>query len=417
MPGTLVDGTWLYDPTLHAPEKYKRGCRYKAFVPDTLAALDVSANGDLMGLVAETENALRTLNEESPATLGLLVPLSRLLLRSESIASSKVEGLQLGARELARAEAKLESGGVPGPTALEIIANIDAMMLAMDEATEAHTFGVAEICNIHRRLLERGTQRDIAGVLRTRQNWIGGNDYNPCGAAFIPPPPEDVPRLLDDLCAAINEERLPPTVQAALVHAQFETIHPFDDGNGRTGRAIIHVVLRRRGMASRFVPPVSIVFAGARDRYIAGLTKFRGDTITEWIDYFAASAYRAAQLAQVYVRAVRRLQDSWRDTLGQQAQAPRADATAWALIDTLPAYPMISGPVATAATGRSKVRVNEAIEQLVAAGILLPITTGRRNRWWEAAGLMDVIERLDAGLPPDPSSAGPAPATPRASPA
>ncbi len=74
----------------------------------------------------------------------------------------------------------------------------------------------------------------VAGVIRTAQNWIGRNEFNPCGADFVPPPAESVIPLLDDLCAAINDETLPPVVQAAVVHAQFETIHPFADGNGRT---------------------------------------------------------------------------------------------------------------------------------------------------------------------------------------
>jgi Fic family protein len=114
----------------------------------------------------------------------------------------------------------------------------------------------------------------LAGRIRTVQNWIGGNDYNPCGADFVPPP-EHVGDLLDDLCAAVNDDVLPSLIQAALVHAQFETIHPFEDGNGRAGRALIHVVLKRRGVATHYVPPISALFANSRQRYIDGLTAFR----------------------------------------------------------------------------------------------------------------------------------------------
>jgi Fic family protein len=237
--------------------------------------------------------------------------------------------------------------------------------------------------------------------VRTRQNWIGGNDYNPCGADFGPPPPEEVARLLADLCAAITDDTLSPLVQAALVHAQFETIHPFDDGNGRTGRALVHVVFRRRGIAPRFLPPISVVFASAKDRYIAGLTRFREEGVADWIEHFAAATVTAARLARAYVEAVRALQDRWRDWLRGMGRAPRADAAAWAIIDLLPAHPMISAPVAVAATERGRSRVYEAIEQLVEAGVLLPLSKGRRNRWWEAAGLLDLIAQLEAGeLPP-----------------
>lgn len=397
MPGHLVPQTWQYDSALDAPVKYRRACRYNAFVPDTLASLGLQLDAPLAGLVSEAENAIRDLNEDGGPALG---PLARLLLRTESIASSKVEGMQLGVRELARAEAKAESGIAPGPTAVEVLANIDAMVLAVDDAAQTERFGESEITAIHQRLMESAPHRHVAGRVRTQQNWIGGNDYNPCGADFVPPPPQEVSRLLADLCDAINDDTLPPLVQAALVHAQFETIHPFDDGNGRTGRALVHVVLRRRGIAPRFLPPVSVIFAAAKDRYIAGLTQFRGNGVSAWIEHFAAATVRAARLARVYVDAVRALQERWREQLRAGDRAPRADAAAWAIIDLLPAHPMISAPVATAVTHRAKGRIYEGVEQLVSAGVLLPLSPGRRNRWWEAAGLLDLIAQLEAGQLP-----------------
>ncbi len=346
------------------------------------------------GVVSEAEHAIRTLNIEGGAEL---IPLARLLLRTESIASSKVEGLQLGVRDLARAEAKAESGQATSATATGILANINAMALAVEEAAAVDRFGEQELLSIHRRLMERALAHRTAGHFRSTQNWIGGNDYNPCGADFVPPPPEELPRLLDDLYAAANDEVLPPLVQAALVHAQLETIHPFDDGNGRTGRALVQVVLRRRGIAPRFLPPISVVFAGARERYIQGLTQFRGEAVAEWSEYFAAATLRAARLARNYVDAVRALQRDWRHRLQSLSSPPRSDATAWGIIDILPAHPTISAPGASAALGRAKGRVYDAIEQLVEAQVLVPVSQGARNRWWEAAGLLELIEGLEGG--------------------
>lgn len=401
MTGLFIPKIWEHHPTLDAPAAYRRACRYEVFIPDELTALDVRLDARLAGLVSEAENAVRRLNDEGGSALA---PLARLLLRTESIASSKVEGMQLGVRELARAEARAESGIAPAPTAAEVLANIDAMVLAVEQAAETKTFGEAEILAIHHRLLERTPHRHIAGQVRTQQNWIGGNDYNPCGADFVPPPPEEVGRLLAELCRTINEDTLPPLVQAALVHAQFETIHPFDDGNGRTGRALVHVVFRRRGLTPRFLPPISVVFAGAKQRYIVGLTRFRfdADGVTAWIEQFATATLRSAQLARAYVSAVGALQAKWRDQVRISAGTLRADAAAWAIIDLLPAHPLISAPVATAVTERAKSRVYEAIEQLLAAGVLLPLTQGKRNRWWEATGLLDLIARLEAGELPSP---------------
>ena len=206
---------------------------------------------------------------------------------------------------------------------------------------------------------------------------------------------------MHDLCAAINDDLLPPLVQAALVHAQFETIHPFEDGNGRTGRALVHVILRRRGLAPRFLPPISVVLAGARKRYINALAAFRGDEVSGWIEHFVAAAARAARLASAYVSAVEELREAWRAQLIESTHAPRAGAAAWALIDVLPAHPIVTAPVATAATGRVKTAIYAAIEQLVAADVLTPLSTSRRNRAWEANGLLALIERLEAGQLPE----------------
>ena len=121
------------------------------------------------------------------------------------------------------------------------------MQLAADDATEAETLTLDHLLDTHRVLMAGAVHAEqVAGTLRSKQNWIGGNDHNPCGAAFVPPPPEYVEELLADLVRFCNDESLPPLAQAALAHAQFETIHPFIDGNGRTGRALVQVILRRR---------------------------------------------------------------------------------------------------------------------------------------------------------------------------
>lgn len=397
MRGHLVDLTWQYNPRLNAPAKYRRACRYSAFVPDPLDLQALTLDADIAGVAAEAEAAIRNLNADAgPA----LAPLARLLLRTESIASSKVEGMQMDVRDLARAEARLESGGKVSPAAAEIFSNIDAMQLAIASAADVQTFTATEITAIHRQLMARASNRHIAGRLRTVQNWIGGNDYNPCGADFVPPPPEHLEPLLADLCTAINDDIVPPLVQAALVHAQFETIHPFDDGNGRTGRALIHVVLARRGVSPSYVPPISVVLANNRDRYISGLTDFRRGAESDWIEHFSGAAMQAGRLATDYLLAVQDLISEWRRRLTESSRAPRSDAVAWTIIDLLPAHPIVTGPVATAASRRSKPQVYQGLEQLEEAGVLRPLSKGRRNRSWEADGLLDLIAGLEEGRMP-----------------
>jgi Fic family protein len=390
--GRLLPCTWQYDPTLYAPARYRRACRYDAFIPRTISDLALALPGDVAGVVSDAEDAIRTLNAPGGSALA---PLARLLLRTESIASSKVEGLQVDARSLARAESRADVGRRTSTTASEVLANIDAMQLAVEDATSAASVSLDEILAIHRVLLTASSRPEIAGELRTTQNWIGGNDYNPCGAAFVPPPPREVESLIDDLCAFCNAEQLPPMVQAAVAHAQFETIHPFIDGNGRTGRALVQVLLRRRRLAPAYVPPISVVLAADKGAYIQGLTLYRDGDVAGWIERFSAAAARAAGLAKGYLADVGALQQTWRERLAKDVR-PRSDAAAWAVIDVLPGHPMITVSVAVAATGRTKPAVNQAVAQLVDAGVLAQLGDDRRNRVWEATGLLDVLAALDA---------------------
>jgi Fic family protein len=212
----------------------------------------------------------------------------------------------------------------------------------------------------------------------------------------VPPPPEEVATLIDDLCAFCNEEELSPLLQAAVAHAQFETIHPFTDGNGRTGRALIQVILRRRGLAPAFVPPISVVLAQQRSRYIAGLGWFREGLVAEWVQRFAEATAMAAQLAHRYGQQVLSLQERWRQQLREVAN-PRAYAAAWAIISVLPAHPFLSVPLAVAATGRTRPAVTNAVAELQDAGVLLPLTASSRNRVWEASGLLDLVVGLESG--------------------
>ncbi|MCC6830475.1 MAG: Fic family protein [Thermoleophilia bacterium] len=362
-------------------------------MPDTIADAAILLPGEIAAAVSDAESAIANLNRAAGPEL---LPLARLLLRTESIASSKVEGMQVDARSLARAEANQETGRRVSSSAAEILANIDAMQLAIERAADLEAVQVTDFQDIHRVLMERAENARIAGRIRTTQNWIGGNDYNPCGAAFVPPPPDDVERLLDDLCAFINDDRLSPLVQAAIAHAQFETIHPFADGNGRTGRALVQVVFRRRGLAPSFVPPISVVLARDRRRYINGLTMFREDRVAEWVEMFAAAAAEAAWLASSYAGRVAELQERWRERVRLHAN-PRADAAVWEVIRVLPASPVITVPVAVAATRRSRSSVQSAIGLMEGAGILARLSERPRNQAWEAEGLLDLIVGLEAG--------------------
>ncbi|MEZ4457853.1 MAG: hypothetical protein R2882_15095 [Gemmatimonadales bacterium] len=166
----------------------------------------------------------------------------------------------------------------------------------------------------------------------------------------------------------------------------------------QAGRALIHVVLRRRNVAPRFVPPISAAIARSKDRYLGGLTSFRNDRVGDWIEYFAGAALRAARQASAYLQAADALKAEWRARVSALG-SPRAGATVWEVLDALPAHPIVTVPVAAAATKRSKPSTYQAFELLVEAGVLIPLTQGARNQSCEARAVLPLIQSLEAGEP------------------
>jgi Fic family protein len=400
----LVTLTWVPRAASALPRRDSRGCEYEAYVPDRLAGQRISLSGPTAADVADAERAVERLNRE---TRGLVDPeaVARLLLRAEAVASSKIEGLEVGARRLLKAQVAAALGeDASDVTATEVLNNIEAMRWAVDSLADINQITVDHLLEIHKRLLAGTSLEQHAGKLREQQNWIGGSSYNPCSATFVPPPPDRVHDLLEDLCEFCNDEDLPAVAQAALAHAQFETIHPFIDGNGRTGRALIHVILRRRGLAPVVVPPVSLTLATWSKEYVNGLTATRYhsnpssqeavDGLDYWVGLFAAATTRAVADAETYERRVAEVQAAWRKALGKV----RANSAVDILVNALPGAPVITVQSAAALLGRSEQAVNDAIPRLVEAGVLTQTTIGRRNRAFEAPDLIDAFTDLERQL-------------------
>jgi Fic family protein len=230
--------------------------------------------------------------------------------------------------------------------------------------------------------------------VREEQNWIGGRLGNPSDAAFVPPPEDLVMSLLEDLVTFLGRDDLPAVAQAAVAHAQFETIHPFIDGNGRVGRALIHVVLRRRGAAARFVPPVSIVLAARPAAYVDGLVAFREGRVADWIASFATAAARAAAASIELADHVAALQSEWRERAGR----PRAGSAASKLIALLPALPVLSAPTARAAIGVSQQQTLAALKALAEAGVIRQLSAGTYDRQYAATELFDLLTVYERGI-------------------
>ncbi|MHB8263340.1 MAG: Fic family protein [Acidimicrobiales bacterium] len=384
--------------------KDNRSCEYGAYVPDPLVDRTFTIDGEVAADIADAETAIARLNVEASSLVDTEA-LARILLRAESVASSRIEGLEIGARRLLRAEAAREFGDDPSDiTAVEVLGNIDAMVYGIESVQVDDEITTGLILEIHRRLLAGSRLEKYGGRYRDVQNWIGGSSYNPCSAAYVPLPPERVADLMTDLCTFSNDDRLPAVAQAAIAHAQFENIHPFVDGNGRTGRALIHLILRRRGLALRVLPPVSLILATWSQDYIGGLeaTRYRGpatskqarEGINLWIGRFATACKRSVDDAASFEQQALAIEAEWRERLGRV----RAQSSADLLLRALVGAPVVTVNSAASMIGRSFVHTNEAIQHLAEAGILRQVSVGRRNRAFEAPEIIEAFTALERQL-------------------
>ena len=386
------------------PRRDRVPCDYEAYVPDPLIGRKIVLDGDVAADVADAEAAIVRLNADARALVDTEA-LARILLRAEAVASSRIEGLEVGARRLLHVEVirglKEDSSDV---TATEVLGNIDAMVYGVDAVEPGGPITVDVLLEVHRRLLAGTRLEEYGGRFREEQNWIGGSSYNPCSAAFVPPPHEYVEELMADLCAFSSADDLPAVAQAAIAHAQFETIHPFVDGNGRTGRAFIHLILRRRGLAVRVLPPVSLVLATWAQSYIDGLTQFRFvgsptspkavEGINTWVGRFAGACTRSIADATTFEERAASLEEQWRERLG----TIRANSGTDRLLRSLPGAPILTVDSAAALIGRTFKPAADAIERLVDAGILRQVTVGRRNRAFEAPEVIAAFTDLERQL-------------------
>lgn len=384
--GHFVERRWEGDPAAYGGRRTRRSFTYLAYVPDPIAGLDPLVTFEAAEIVAAAEQAVRQLN--AAASVAGLEAIGALLLRSEAIASSRIEGYELSQRNLARA--LIDPKSARG-TARVVAANVVAMEEAIALGGVRRALTADDVRAIHRTLMANEPARIAPGEFRREQNWIGGRLDSPMDARYIPPPETEVPGLVDDLVAFLNRDDLPAVAQAAIAHAQFETIHPFLDGNGRVGRCLIHVIFRRRGVAPRLVPPVSIVLSARPERYVTGLVGFREGRVAEWCASFAGACERAARLSTELAEAVARLQADWFERAGR----PRRHSAAARIIKALPAQPIVSAATVRAAVGASHQRALDGLKALAEVGILRQITEGGYDRQYAADELFALLEAYE----------------------
>lgn len=304
------------------------------------------------------------------------LPFSALLLRSESASSSQIENLTAGARRIALARL----GDTSSSNAALVASNVRAMQAAVHFSQD---LSVDNIALMHHALLS-GSNPSIAGQYRDTQVWIRGN--SPHTAEFVPPHHDRVPKAMEDLVTFMRRDDIPVLTQAAIAHAQFETIHPFADGNGRTGRAIVSSLLKAKEVTRKVTVPVSSGLLTDTRSYFNALDAYREGDVTPIVERFAESSVLAVDNGRRLAEDIRAVKDSYEE------RAADAPTSVRRILELLPGEPAVTADMLAEYAGLSTATSYRAIERLQEAGILAPAGKIKGISIWVAP---DILAALD----------------------
>ncbi|MBI3217549.1 MAG: Fic family protein [Mycobacterium sp.] len=330
-------------------------------------------------VLAGSESASREIARFDAELGGEIAPFAAVLLRSESAASSQIENLTASARAIGEAELP---GGKAKRNAELIVANAAAMHAAV---ALSHLLDAEAILAMHRALMVNDA-RHTPGEFRTEPVWIGGGS-TPVGATFVGPRHELIPEAIGDLIAFAHRTDIPALPQIAVGHAQFETIHPFTDGNGRTGRALVQAMLRNKGLTRQVTVPVSAGLLADTGAYFAALTSYRDGDAAPIVECFSQAAVLAIANGRDLVADLREIRRSWNGVI-----SARSDSAVWKVADLLTRRPVVNAGLLAQELGIESTNAHRYLNPLTEAGILIETTNGPRNRVWRSP---EVLAALD----------------------
>lgn len=333
---------------------------------------------------AATERAIHSLRGQPT-----LQPLAAMLLRSEGIASSRIEGEVASTRRVFEADYAPEY--VSDRQAQRIVNSIRVMRGVIADAGQGLT--PQDLDRWHALLFEADPVMFEPGILRTRQNWIGTRSDTPVGAVFIPAPPDLLKEAIRDLAYFVDRVDVTPLTQAAVAHAQFETIHPYPDGNGRIGRALVYRSWAYRGITEAIHPPMSRILVENREAYIDGLTAYWEGDVDEWFGFFFEVVQSAVSYTQSLGRRLEDLTEEWLERLA----GTHEDALARRVVAELPANPILAAAEVAARHEVTERGARAALDDLVRRGVLTfsslrKAKRGRPTKVYEATELFSMID-------------------------
>lgn len=328
--------------------------------------------------LADADDATAALVRFDADMASFPAPFSAVLLRTESASSSQIEQLTSGTRAIAEAAIGERTDG-NAPLIVSNVRALEAAIALSDDISNASIIAMQDA-------LLRDSHPEMVGKYRTEQVWISGQ--LPHSARFVPPHHERVAAAMDDLLRFTQRADIPVLAHAAIAHAQFETIHPFPDGNGRTGRALLHAMLRHGGVLRHLTVPVSAGLLTDIESYFDALTAYRAGDPNPIVEVFATASLSALQNARSLARDIADIQQEWEEKMA----GIRVDAAARKLARLSIEYPVLNVSSAVAMTGLSKPAVSNGLDQLVERNVLSLGNSKRRNRVWVNQEVLDALD-------------------------
>lgn len=351
---------------------------YEAAVPAEVAHQPIATSPQTALRVSEVEVMVARFDEAQAARS---YDLPALLLRSESSTSSQIEHLTSSVRNVALAELTEKAPS----NALLIANNIASMRKALGQEGP---IGVDTIIGVHSVLMSE--HPEDAGF-RSEQVWIGGTPYSPHGATFVPPQAARVPSCMADLVTFGMREDIPAVAKAAIFHAQFETIHPFTDGNGRTGRALLHRMLACNGVLNHTTLPVSAGLLHDVERYMGALDAYHEGDVDPIVNCLADALELAAVIGSRIAGDVDNVLLSWQSVIDD-----RADSAAHRLPALLVEQPVVNVAYVADRLGVTDRTARSIIATACDRGILTKIGSARRGAFYQASDLIEVLEEASS---------------------
>ncbi len=376
---------------MRAGQFVKQGYDYRAFVPAPLPPdPPILIDGDAQRLLSDADRALGRLDG---ATSILPNPdlFVAMYVRQEAVLSSQIEGTQSTMEDVL--EFEIDVKGREHPRDVEEVVNyVHAMNHGLKRLNELPLCRRL-IKEIHGHLLAgvRGGQRS-PGEFRTIQNWIGPDGCTLATATYVPPPVPDMERALSNLEQFLHDiDSTPALVHCALVHAQFETIHPFLDGNGRVGRLLITLLLCQRRILHQPLLYLSYFFKAHRAEYYDRLTAIRNSGDWEgWLKFFLRGVFEVSQAATNTARAILEMRESHRRLISEKVKV--GGTAGGVLLDNLFQNPMTTVRLVEQQLGCAYVTANRLVEKFAALGLLTETTGGQRNRRWRYEPYLKLFE-------------------------